>query len=173
MHLGETTSGEATMSRESAVPAPARSVELSAEVQLPRVWSDAVQALELDEAEHEGWQRLRQQLAERQGVELHDVAQGFQVMHRLLGYPDERRGDMPLACELLARGHVLGDDPPRAHPHASEVEPHAARWRLLLQLSVDDELGWSWGGVRERLYVWIDKCDLATGDFSRVYAFAP
>ena len=149
-----------------------RSVELSAELQLPRVWSDAVQALGLDEAEHEGWQRLRQLVAERQGVEVHDGTHEFRVTHRLLGYPDERRGDMPLACELLARGHVLGDDPPRVHQCAAEAEPHTGRWRLLLQLSVDDQLGWSWGGRRERLYVWIDEGDLANGDFAHVRAFA-
>jgi hypothetical protein len=171
MHQGQRMSCAAMVSPESAVPSTWRSVELSAELQLPRVWSDSVQALELDEAEHDGWQRLRQQVAERQGVEVHDATHGFQVTHRLLGYPDERRGDMPLACELLARGHVLGDDPPLAHPYASEAEPHTASWRLLLQLSVDDELGWSWGGLRERLYVWIDKRDLAAGDFARVYAF--
>ena len=149
-----------------------RSVELSAELQLPRVWSDAVQALDLDDGEHDAWQRLRQLVAGRQGVEVHDGTHGFRVMHRLLGYPDERRGDMPLACELLARGHVLGDEPPRVHQYAAEAEPHTGRWRLLLQLSIDDELGWSWGGRRERLYVWVDEGDLAIGDFAHVRAFA-
>jgi len=100
------------------------------------------------------------------------MTQGFQVMHRLLGYPDTRRGDMPLACELLDRGYVLGETPPLAHPCAADAEPHAGRWRLLLQLSMDDALGWFWGGGRERLYVWIDESDLTNGDFSRVRAIA-
>jgi hypothetical protein len=169
---GEAMPGAPTVSLGTAAPASSRSIELSAELQLPRVWSDAVQALELDQAEHDGWQRLRCQLAERQGVEVHDSTHGFQVTHRLLGYPDERRGDMPLACELLARGYILGEDPPLAHPCAGEAAPHAGRWRLLLQLSTDDELGWSWGGRRERFYVWIDESDLANGDFARVRAFA-
>jgi hypothetical protein len=168
----EAMPGASTVSLDTAVPPSSRSIELSAELQLPRVWSDRVQALELDQAEHDGWQRLRRQLAERQGVEVHDSTHGFQVMHRLLGYPDERRGDMPLACELLARGYVLGEDPPLAHPCAAEAASHVGRWRLLFQLSMDDELGWSWGGSRERLYVWIDDGDLANRDFTRVRAFA-
>jgi hypothetical protein len=172
VHKGDAIPEAATTSLEAAPPRPVRSIELSPEFQLPRVWSDSVQALELEEAEHDGWQRLREQLAERQGVEVHDMTHGFQVMHRLLGYPDTRRGDMPLACELLDRGYILGDTPPLAHPCAAEAEPDAGRWRLLLQLSMDDELGWSWGDRRERLYLWIDDGDLTNGDFSRVRAFA-
>jgi hypothetical protein len=172
VHKGDAIPEAATTSLEAAPPRPVRSIELSPEFQLPRVWSDSVQALELEEAEHDGWQRLREQLAERQGVEVHDMTHGFQVMHRLLGYPDTRRGDMPLACELLDRGYILGDTPPLAHPCAAEAEPDAGRWRLLLQLSIDDELGWSWGDRRERLYLWIDDGDLTNGDFSRVRAFA-
>lgn len=148
-----------------------RPIDLTAELQLPRVWAAPVQALDLDEAEHDAWQRLREQLAERQGVALHDDAE-LQAVHRLLGYPDERRGDMPLRCELLARGHVLGDDPPLAHAMAAEAEPYVERWRLLLQLTIDDDLGWSWGEGRERLYLWIDERDLAGGDFARVRAIA-
>lgn len=169
---GEAMPGASTVSLDTAAPPSSRSIELSSELQLPRVWSDCVQALELDQTEHDGWQRLRRQLAERQGVEVHDSTHVFQVTHRLLGYPDERRGDMPLACELLARGYVLGEDPPLTHPCAGEAAPYARRWRLLLQLSMDEELGWSWGGRRERFYVWIDESDLANGDFERVRAFA-
>ncbi|HTX11358.1 MAG TPA: DUF1963 domain-containing protein [Solirubrobacteraceae bacterium] len=172
IHPGDAMPAAATISLEAAAQRSARSIELSPELQLPRVWSDCVQALGLDQAEHDGWQRLRQQLAERQGVQVHDMTQGFQVMHRLLGYPDTRRGDMPLACELLDRGYVLGETPPLAHPCAADAEPHAGRWRLLLQLSMDDALGWFWGGGRERLYVWIDESDLTNGDFSRVRAIA-
>jgi hypothetical protein len=168
--------GEATLattvSRDPGVPPSCRSIELTPELQLPREWSDSVQALGLDEAEHDGWHRLRRQLAERQGVAVHDSTHVFQVIHRLLGYPDERRGDMPLACALLERGYVLGEDPPLAHPYAAEAAPHAGRWQLLLQLSADDELGWSWGRRRERLYLWIDERDLAYGNFARVRAFA-
>jgi len=172
VHQEAPTPADAAVSAAPTASPASSAVHLSAELQLPRVWSESVQALELDGSEHQGWQRLREQLAERQGVLLHDETPDFQVLHRLFGYPDERRGDMPLACELLAQGHVLGTDPPRAHPHASAVEPHAARWRLLLQLSIDDQLGWAWGGRRERLYVWIDRDDLAAGDFTRVQSFA-
>jgi hypothetical protein len=169
-----TGDGEYRVVIDDVAPAAQRwhPVDLSVELQLPRVWSAAVQALELDPAEHDAWQQLREQLAERQGVDLHDATWELQAIHRVLGYPDERNGDMPLICELLARGHELGDDPPLAHPRAAEAEPHVGRWRLLLQLTIDDELGWSWGDARERLYLWIDEQDLANGDFARVRAIA-
>jgi hypothetical protein len=172
VHVSETPSAVSTASFGDGAPEGSRAVELSAELQLPRAWSAPIQALGLDDVEHEAWEQLRRQLADRQGVELHDRMPGLQALHRLLGYPDERRGDMPVACELLARGHALGDDPPYAHPNAVDVEPEAGRWRLLLQLTVDDEIGWSWGAWCNRLYFWIDERDLAAHDFTRVRGIA-
>jgi hypothetical protein len=134
-------------------------LEASAELMLPRVWSAPVQELGLAGDEGDAWQALRAWLAERQGVELHDRAGGFLALHRVLGYPDETGGDMPLMCELLAAGAVVEDRYPRMHPLARELDARAARWRLLLQLSV---------GARERVYVWIAAEDLAAGDLSRV-----
>jgi hypothetical protein len=172
VHVGEAPPPATTPPLGHQTPEGARAVELSIELQLPRVWSAPVEALDLDGSEHEAWEQLRRELADRQGVELHDSATDLQSLHRLLGYPDERRGDMPLACELLDRGHVLGDDPPYAHPNAAEVEADVGRWRLLLQLTVDDEIGWSWGAWCDRLYVWIDEQALVDHDFSRVRGIA-
>jgi hypothetical protein len=93
------------------------------------------------------------------------------ALHRLLGWPDERRGEMPLACELLARGAELGDEPPDLHPQAERAREHVAGWRLLLQLSADDEVGWGWAGPRTRCYVWVHEARLAAGDLTAVRAF--
>ncbi len=147
-------------------------IALSAELTLPRVWSDAVQALGLDDDEQLAWTELRSRLAALQGVELADERTELLQVHRLLGYPDERRGAMQLACELLAEGIELGEDAPTMHPRAAALKRRARRWRLLLELTLDDELGWDWGAGRERLYVWIDAEDLAARDFSRVWAIA-
>lgn len=136
-----------------------QSLEHSLELSLPRVWSAPVEALDLRDVERDGWQELRAWLAERQRVELHDRTAGFLALHRLLGYPDETGGDMPLSCELLAAGAVLDEPYPRMHPLARALEPRAERWRLLLQLSV--------GGV-ERVYFWIASEDLDAAEFSRV-----
>jgi hypothetical protein len=148
-------------------------LQASAELQLPRVWSAPVQSLGLDASEHRGWQSLRRYLAARQGVELYDELPHMQSIHRFLGYPDERRGDMPLACELLDRNCALGDDPPAIHRRAAELEPFTRRWRLLLQLTLDQAFPWSARGPAgsvERLYLWIDDEHLDKGDFSRVQA---
>jgi hypothetical protein len=133
----------------------AASVELS----LPRVWSAPVEALGLSTDERIAWQKLRVWLAESQGVELHDSTPGFLALHRLLGYPDETGGDMPLMCELLQAGVELDEPYPRMHPLARELEAQALRWQLLLQLSV---------GESERLYFWVIADDLDAGDFTRV-----
>lgn len=146
-----------------SAPAPvtgAQSVAPSLELSLPRVWAAPVVALDLDDEERATWQELRIWLADRQHVELHDRTPDFLGLHRLLGYPDETSGDMPLHCELLASGAELGDEPPRLHPLAREVEKRVGRWRLLLQLST---------GGRERAYFWIAREDLDAGDFAGVH----
>jgi len=146
------------------------SIGMSAELVLPRVWSEPVQALELDQAGQTAWIALRERLAALQEVALHSEDPDPSVIHRLLGYPDERTGDMALACELLACGIDLDGVPPFAHPRAAELGPRSTRWRMLLQLSADDLVGWNWGSQDARLYVWIDTADLAAGEFSRTRA---
>jgi hypothetical protein len=150
--------------------AAGRQLEVSPELVLPRAWSDAVGRLGLDEDELEAWETLRHRLAELQSTVPFDT-QAPQALHRVLGYPEERRGDMPLACEMLANDVDLGDEPPAAHPRASEFEDGTSRWLLLIQLSADPLLGWSWGAAWERRYLWIHEADLATRRFERVRTF--
>lgn len=159
--------------RREARRAAGHPLELSAELTLPRAWSSAVAALELTEDEQHRWQELRRALARHQGVRLADEEPTYDELmsfHRLLGYADERNGHMPLACEAAARGIDLDEQPPYAHPLAEELQHRADRWRLLLQLTRDDDAGLSWGERRERLYVWIHEDDLRACDFSRVWA---
>jgi len=139
---------------------------LTGELVLPRAWSEEVQSRGLTQSETEAWIELRELLAAFQGTDLPGEREETTVIHRLLGHPDERSGDMPLACELAARG-IEHDGPPFSHPRASELAPAAGRWQLLLQLSADELLDWYWGPGEERLYVWIDKADLAAGELSR------
>jgi uncharacterized protein YwqG len=80
---------------------------------------------------------------------------------------------MPLACELLSQGLTQPGTPPNANPDAPLAEPTANRWRLLFQLSSDDDLGCSWGIGHKRLYFWIAEDDLRAGDFSRVVGILP
>jgi hypothetical protein len=104
-------------------------MRLGAQLLLPRVWSDPVQELELDPDEHYAYIRVRDELSERQGVEVERDGGAELAYHRLLGYPDETTGAMPADCVAAA-----GD----------------GDWRLLVQLSV---------GSSERVYVWVADDD--------------
>jgi hypothetical protein len=140
------------------------------ELTLPRAWSAPVQALGLRPDQLERWEELRRRLAAAQGVELTDhPARPFSI-HRLLGYPDEQTGEMPVWCELREQGIDLGGEPVFMHPLAQQVGAEARRWRLLLQISRDARLGWRWGTGFERLYVWIPATDLRSGRLDRVRA---
>jgi hypothetical protein len=109
-----------------AVVTPTSSaMTLSAQLVLPRVWSEPVQAMDLDGDEHQAFVRLREWLAQRQGVEVEHGGGTDRAYHRLLGYPDETTGMMPTDCAVAAGE---GD------------------WRLLAQISV---------GTTRRVYVWI------------------
>lgn len=148
-----------------------RQVGVSRELVLPRAWAAPVQRLSLDAEASDRWEALRARLAEEQGVELVDSISGPVAIHRLLGYPDERTGWMPIHCELLDQGVGLGDQPVWQHPFAREVEAQASRWRLLFQASTDPDIGWRWGNRQERLYVWIAEQELRAGSFSGIRAF--
>ena len=145
-------------------------LQLSTELVLPRAWSSAVQGLGLGREELDAWEALRGRLAALHGLAPPDVPIGSAPIHRVLGYADETTGSMPIACAMLAGGVDLGDTPPFAHPKAERFEQEATGWRLLLQLSRDETLGWSWGPRDERLYVWIHQERLASESFERSIA---
>lgn len=147
-------------------------VDLSGELMLPRVWAESVDALGLSTEDQASWERLRRRLAEHQGVTAFDLESPPRAIHRVLGWPDERDGWMPLACALIDAGFELDGRPPAIHPRAREFSTRAGEWRLLLQLTAEPGLGWIWGG-RDRLYLWIRERDLAAADFSRIRAIVP
>ena len=156
----------------ASAPVTARALELTVELSLPRVWSAEVQALGLDEAEQQLWEQIRRELAIAQGVEAWEAGEEPRSRHHLGGFADEPRGDLAVACELAARGIDVGYGSPLAHPEARRLGDAPARWRLLLQLSADEEAGWSFGRGRERLYVLGPADALAAGDVEPVHALA-
>lgn len=155
-----------------SLPREARALELSCELAIPRVWTAAVQALGLDDAEQDAWERARCELAELQGLEPWDAGSELRSEHHLLGYPHEMRGDMQLLCELVARGVDVGYGAPAMHPEGSGLDGIAERWRLLLQLTIDDALQWRFGHGRERLYLWGPEDELADGITAQVHGIA-
>lgn len=141
------------------------------ELVLPRPWSTTVERLGLSEDERLAWEQLREDLAEAQGTEPpYELLATFHVVHRVLGFPDESHGDMPLICELCANGHDVPGGQALMHPEAEELERAATRWELLAQFSADSRLGWSW--AHRRLYFWIDGAALARGEVGEVWAIA-
>ena len=77
---------------------------------------------------------------------------------------------MQLDCQLASSGISAEANDGLVAARREELEAGAAQWRLLLQLSDDDELGISWGESFGRLSLWIGEADLAAGAFERVWA---
>ena len=132
------------------------------------VWSAPVVELELDADERAAWDATRTALAERQGTEGDEASTGALALHRLLGHPLESDGSMPVVCELVAAGVDVGDAHPDWLPEAETLDEAAMPWRLLLQLSLDDQVDWTFGDGRQRLHFWIEDDALREGRFGRV-----
>ena len=126
-------------------------VELSRELMLPSAWSFHVEPLELDADELDGWETLRERIAQAQGVELEEQIPDRLALHRFLGYQDEIGREVELDCQLAAAG-VDADDVSVYWESRADHEEEARRWRLLLQLSADDALETPREGF-ERLFI--------------------
>jgi hypothetical protein len=143
----------------AAIADGAQSVALGAELVLPRRWHEAVQALGLDDTEAEAYDRLRTRAQILQGVESDDDGGPGIAYHRLFGYPNETTGVMPQDCVRALHDWSAADG--LGTDVLGPVLP-SHEWRLLAQISVGD---------RRRVYVWIRRSDLQTGDFGRLCAF--
>jgi len=150
-------------------PAPERDwfiewpLELSLELTLPSSSSFAVEQLDLDSSEYAAWEELRKRLAHLQGVELEEFAPERYALHRLLGYPEEVLGRMELDCQLASQGTDPSDT-------AEKLAEGASEWRLLLQLSTDDDVGFYWGDGLGRLYIWLRERDLLEQETAEAWA---
>jgi hypothetical protein len=155
--------------REGPAALRERPLALSRELMLPSAYSSLLDPFELDVAGYPEWTRLRERLAELQGVPLDDEAVDFHATHRLLGYAEPVWGrEMELDCALVSNGLDLSEGQGYYDPSRDELEAGAAEWRLLLQLSNDPELGLALREPFRRLYVWIREQDLLAGDFAHV-----
>lgn len=123
-----------------------------------------------DGPEVDAWTTLRERLAALQGVEVEDVAPDFHALHRLLGHPDSLDQGMEVDAQLVSHGIDLEGGAIDPDPQIEELEAGSTDWRLLLQLSSDDDLD-VWLGYFGRLYVWIRDDDLRAGRLDAVRAF--
>ncbi len=157
----------APVERASFAPYP---VALSGELMLPPSWSPAVEALDLDLDERAAWDDLREKVAAAQGVELEDLVPRWQSLHRLLGYPEELGSGIELDCQLASAGIAVDDADSVLDPRRDELEAGAIAWRLLLQVSDDEELGTSWGQGFGRVWILMREEDLRKRAFDRAWA---
>jgi uncharacterized protein YwqG len=146
-------------------------LRLSTELTLPSESAGFPQSLTLGGYELDGWQRLREGLAEHQGVELEDRSLEWHALHRLGGHPDTTEEAMPVDAQLVFNGIDLNTGERYYDPRVPDLEHDAEQWRLLLQLSSDDELALQLGYPLGRLYVWIREGDLAQARFDDVWGF--
>jgi len=119
---------------------------------LPPEDSPAVCGLGLTDGEEDAYFQLLELAWTSRGY-----AQEDDAAHHVLGWPDQVQGDMQLECQLVTNGIGLGGA--EVDSRAGVLAPGAADWRLLLQVSSDDDAGWMWGDLG-RLYYWIRERDL-------------
>jgi uncharacterized protein YwqG len=150
---------------------PEYPLTFSRELTLPPEQSLQVEHLGLGYDELIAWSSLRERLAGLQGVALEESSADWFALHRLLGHPEAvHAGEIELDCQLVANGLDLGDGGGYLDPRRDALEPGAADWRLLLQLSADPELALGWGESFRRLYLSIREPALDSGDFGQVWA---
>jgi uncharacterized protein YwqG len=167
LYQGPSSSLEPASERDWFIESP---LDLSLELTVPSFHSLAIEGLDLDMSAYESWEELRNGLASLQGVELEVLPLEPLALHRLLGYPEELDGRMELDCQLASHGIDLSDGTAYLDPQADALAPSAADWRLLLQLSTDDEVGFYWGDGLGRLYIWIRERDLVEYKTSAAWA---
>jgi uncharacterized protein YwqG len=144
-------------------------LELSRELMLPGAWSFPTEELELSPEEMNAWDELRERLAGAQGIQLEEMSADFFALHRLLGYHEEIGREIEVECELAAAG-LHADDVSVYYDTRPEHEADARAWRLLLQLTVDDDLGLPADAGFERLYICMRDADLCNRDFGSAWA---
>lgn len=88
-------------------------------------------------------------------------------IHRLLGHPQLVQSDFRESIEMVVKEidyeKIRGDE-----KETSKLFDQSRRWKLLLQLDSDEELGYLWGDGG-RLYFCIDENDLKRKDFKNVW----
>jgi hypothetical protein len=134
----------------------------SVELVVPRTWAAPVERLGLDPAEQDAWTAFREALAIAQRIDPLDSTAGTHRLNRLLGYPDERTGTLPLVAELFATGRRVDDF---ALENREATEERAQRWTMLLQLQPPDDAG--------TVTIWIDSNRLARRAFRKMLAIRP
>jgi uncharacterized protein YwqG len=87
--------------------------------------------------------------------------------HKLLGYANPIQGPMELDLEHGTHRLETMTGKGYADPRAKELAKTAGQWRLLLQVTADDNAEMMWGDIGTA-YFWIREADLEARRFERV-----
>lgn len=90
------------------------------------------------------------------------------MSHRILGHPNPIQNEMQLECQLVTHGLYCGDGTAYRDPRRELLEQTADRWKLLLQIDSEEDIGMMWG-MTGRLYFWIREEDLRQLNFDNVW----
>lgn len=67
--------------------------------------------------------------------------------HQIGGWPRLVQSSIWRECHVVSHGLPLGNPQQAADPRVQALPPGEDRWRLLLQLDTDEDVGWMWGDV--------------------------
>lgn len=88
--------------------------------------------------------------------------------NKLLGHSDNIQDGMELECEYVTNGIYCGDPSGYEKAKAMGLDKNAGRWKLLMQVESNEELGMMWGDLG-RLYLWITDEDLKAKRFEKTW----
>lgn len=99
-----------------------------------------------------------------------DAIYGDEPRHQLCGHPSLIQGEgMELHCELASNGHYCGHgDWSNLDDVLPQMTQSAGRWKLLLQVDSDEELGFAWGDGGT-VYFWAPREASGTLDVERAW----
>lgn len=123
------------------------------ETTIPGINSPAHQSVDLSEEEFETYLDLTDETA---------------PLHRIGGHADEIQGPLEIKAQLVSHGIYCGDPEGYEEGHTRGLDAGAVDWRLLLQVSSDDQAAMMWGDMG-RLYFMIHKDDLRDLRFDKVW----
>lgn len=95
--------------------------------------------------------------------------EGDDELHQISGFPSTVQGDMmELESQLASNNIYVGGSEGYQSEEAQALSDGAKDWRLLLQLSDDEEQGTMWGDCG-RIYFWVKAQEARQCDFSNAW----
>ena len=127
--------------------------------ELPDPFSAFCEQMELDEETEERLDQLYDECMDEET---------FAQTNKLLGHSDNIQSSMEDECEMLRAGISAVSPEDYATAHEQGIGERFARWRLLLQLDSNEEIGMMWGDSG-KLYFWIPEEELKARKFEDVW----